>query len=203
MYTPSGMQMTEQQTISNFVRQFGFSTLITPDLQASHLPLTLMSQEGSHGVLYGHLAKANAQIKQLDHQPVLVIFLGPHAYISPNWYQQKPAVPTWNYVAVHAYGVAELLDDDATTQAITDLLLQHEPALLQDHTVLPTSFRHKLQSAVVGFRIVVTEWQGKEKLGQHRPSADQLGVYSALQNSPDADARALARYMTDRNLGTG
>ncbi len=203
MYTPTGMQMTNQHTITDFVRQFGFATLITTDLQASHLPLTLVSQEGAHGVLYGHLAKANAQTKKLDRQPVLVSFLGPHAYISPNWYQQKPAVPTWNYVAVHAYGVVELLDDDATAQAMTDLLTQYEPTLLQDQSVLPASFRKKLQTAVVGFRIVVTEWQGKEKLGQHRPSGDQLGVYTALQNSLNADARALASYMADRNLGIG
>jgi len=74
---------------------------------------------------------------------------------------------------------------------------------LQDQSVLPASFRKKLQTAVVGFRIVVTEWQGKEKLGQHRPSGDQLGVYTALQNSLNADARALASYMTGRNLGIG
>ena len=203
MYIPNNMLLQDQQAITDFIRQHGFGLLVGPDLTASHLPLLLQPNEGSHGVLYGHLARANPQWQQLEQQRVLVVFSGPHSYISPNWYQSKPAVPTWNYAAVHCYGRVELLGATDTLAGMQQLIKKYEPSLLQDQDKMPAAYQQKLAAAVVGFRIVLDDIQAKEKLGQHRRQEDQAGVYQALKNSAEPDATALAAYMAKRGLGLG
>ncbi|ODC02910.1 transcriptional regulator [Terasakiispira papahanaumokuakeensis] len=207
MYTPSALAMTEKDDIAAFIHHFGFALLVTPDLDATHLPLFLDREQSPMGMLYGHLSRANPQAHTLDGQRVLAIFSGPHSYISPTWYASAPAVPTWNYAAVHCYGQVELLSEAETTRSMDTLVTQYEPALLSDDAVaqalMPSAFKQKLQQGVVGFRILLDQIQGKEKLGQQRPDADQQGVYQALQQSDRHDERALAAYMKQRQLGTG
>ena len=149
------------------------------------------------------MAKANPHHKDLQGQRVLVIFNGPHAYISPSWYVRAPAVPTWNYAAVHCYGKIELISDDENHSAMEELVRKYEPSLLDNPEIMPADYQQRLRQAVVGFKVVVDEIQAKEKLGQHRKQEDQQGVYAALQNSPSADARLLAAYMRERGSGTG
>lgn len=149
------------------------------------------------------MAKANSHHKELQGQRILVIFNGPHAYISPCWYASQPAVPTWNYIAVHCYGKFELLSDDDNQSAMEELVSKYEPSLLDNPEIMPADYQQRLRQAVVGFKVVVDEILAKEKLGQHRKQEDQQGVYAALQNSPSADARLLAAYMQKRHKGTG
>ncbi|WJG09187.1 FMN-binding negative transcriptional regulator [Aliiglaciecola sp. LCG003] len=203
MYIPKNMQLNDDEVIVRFIRQYSFGQLITSTLDVTYLPLVLESDEAEKGVLYGHMARANSQWKNLQDQRVLVVFNGPHSYISPTWYQTTPAVPTWNYAAVHCYGKVELLDDTQSSIALDKLVAQFEPALLQNTEVMPKSYQRKLDQAIVGFKIVIDDIQAKEKLGQHRSAADQNSVFTALQTSPHADARQLASYMQLRNLGTG
>jgi len=203
MYIPKNSEMTEDQAIRALISDNSFGVLVSADLTATHLPFIYESEEGEQGCLYGHFAGANPHWKALENQRVLVIFSGPHSYISPTWYRSKPAVPTWNYAAVHCYGTLIPLNDEENEQAMNTLVEKFEPELLDAPGVMPPDYQSKLRQAVVGFKIVVDEIHAKEKLGQHRKVADQEGVFSALRESNQSDATALASYMEKRKLGVG
>jgi transcriptional regulator len=203
MYTPKNMAMTDQQAITAFITQNSFGLLVSSSLNATHIPFVLDATVGEKGVLYGHVSRANSHWQELENQRVLVVFSGAHAYISPTWYDAKPAVPTWNYAAVHCYGVASLLSDTETQDMLDNLVAKYEPKLLQDKQIMPDEYQQKLRQAIVGFKIVIDEIQAKEKLGQHRSMSDQQGVFSGLSASPHADATQLAHYMNQRDIGKG
>lgn len=122
MYIPKNLTLTDLNIIKDFITEHSFGVLISPDLTATHLPFMYENDGNNLGCLFGHFAKANTHWQLADKQRVLVIFSGPHAYISPNWYNSKPAVPTWNYAAVHCYGVLTLLDDDENQAAMAKLI---------------------------------------------------------------------------------
>ncbi len=204
MYIPANNVMAEPQALADFIARFGFGLLVGPSLEATHLPMIYVNDNPHNkGVLYGHMAKANTQWQSLEDQRVLVVFRGPHSYISPTWYDTQPAVPTWNYAAVHCYGRFQRLTDEATMLWMNRLISQYEPQLHDNMKLIPQEFKHKLAAGVVGFAIELDDIQGKEKLGQHRSKADQAGVLQALQQSANHDASALADYMQSRKLGTG
>ncbi|RTR00460.1 FMN-binding negative transcriptional regulator [Halomonas nitroreducens] len=203
MHVPETLRMAGAAEAQAFIDAHSFGFLLTPDLEATHLPLVLRREEGELGTLYGHVARANPHWRTLDHGEALVVFSGPHAYISPRWYAEGPAVPTWNYAVVHARGRIRLLDAAGTRQAVRELVAVHEPTLLDDEALMPVDFETRLLQAVVGFRLEITSLDGKHKLGQHRRPADQRGVYRALSEASDGGARALAAYMQCTGLGTG
>lgn len=203
MYTPKNMAMTDQQAITGFITQNSFGLMVSSSLNATHIPFVLDATVGEKGVLYGHVSRANPHWQEIKNQRVLVVFSGAHSYISPTWYNAKPAVPTWNYAAVHCYGVASLLSD-AETQVILDrLVAQYEPNLLQDKQIMPDDYQQKLRQGIVGFKIVIDEIQAKEKLGQHKSMDDQQGVFNGLSASANTDASQLAHYMEQRDIGKG
>ncbi|XOV77610.1 MAG: FMN-binding negative transcriptional regulator [Aestuariibacter sp.] len=203
MYVPKNMQLQDRAEITQFIAEFGFALMVSPDMQASHLPLIYQADEGPNGTLYGHMARANPQWRELSGADVLCVFSGPHSYISPTWYAAGPAVPTWNYAAVHCYGSVSLLDEQQTTVSMDWLVQKYEPELLNNQGVMPADYRQKLVKAVVGFKIAVSDIQAKEKLGQQRKSEDQQGVVQGLSESEFDDAQALLAYMRKRNLGLG
>lgn len=203
MYIPKNMEMSEEDAIKTFISEYGFGVLVSDDLTATHLPLIYESDEGTLGCLYGHFGRANAHWKVAEHQRVMVIFNGPHSYISPTWYSVKPAVPTWNYAAVHCYGVLKPLSEKENEQAMNQLVAKYEPELLDASETMPRDYQSKLRQAVVGFKIVVDDIHAKEKLGQHRKIEDQKGVFAALRQSAHPDDIALLAYMKKRNLGVG
>lgn len=203
MYIPHKMAMSDEDDTGRFIAANPFGLMVSPSLMATHLPFILDPQEGEKGALYGHVARANPQWKELACQRVLVVFSGPHAYISPRWYPPKEAVPTWNYAAVHCYGVVELLDAPATRAMMARMLDTFEPGLSGDATLMPEAYlSHQLQG-IVGFKIELDDVQGKEKLGQHRSQEDQQGVFAVLSESNRSDDRQLAEYMRMRDTGTG
>lgn len=203
MYIPKQFEVKDPFIISELVAENGFGMLISADLTATHLPVIYQPNEAGLGCLFGHFAKANPHWQIAQHQRVLVIFQGPHAYISPSWYATKPAVPTWNYAAVHCYGYLTLLDDHENQQVMADLIAKYEPELRDNLDIMPADYQLKLRHGVVGFKIVIDEIQAKEKLGQHRKAEDQKGVLAALQQSNDGNAAALSAYMLRRQVGTG
>ncbi|MGI2261224.1 FMN-binding negative transcriptional regulator [Shewanella sp. GXUN23E] len=202
MYIPGKLRMPPER-VGAFIKQYGFATLITPSLEAAHLPLTLHVDERGRRWLQGHMAKANHLWREIEGQRVLAIFSGPHAYISPHWYASAPAVPTWNYAAVHCYGRLELLDDCQLPQSMDALIAEYEPQLLTDKQMMPAQYRQKLAAAVVGFQIEIDDIQAKEKLGQHRSCDDQRGVTAALTGSNGLEAKLLLEYMLKHQLGVG
>ncbi|MCE8022950.1 FMN-binding negative transcriptional regulator [Billgrantia aerodenitrificans] len=193
MYVPPSMRLSREQAW-DLVERHAFATLVGADLQATHLPLTLERSEGELGALYGHFARANPHWRALDGNRALAIFSGPHAYVSPSWYASQPAVPTWNYLAVHATGRLELLDASATRELLDRSLAHFEPALL-DSLGREHDYLEKMQAGVVGFRLRIEALEGKAKLGRQRSRADQEGVEAALAQSADPQARQLWRYM--------
>lgn len=203
MYIPKAMKMSDLSAMHDFIDAYGFAVVVSADLQATHQPLVLHREEGELGALYGHFARGNPHWQQLDNQEALVIFSGPHAYISPTWYAATPNVPTWNYAAVHVTGRVTLLDAEQTLTVVEDTVRQYEPQLLAERSVITDEYRDKLLPAIVGFRLDITHIEGKQKLGQQRSTADQQGVFAALSHSPRLDDQALAAYMATTGIGIG
>lgn len=203
MYSPDSFQMHDRSVLDAFIRRHGFATVVTCDgetPQATHLPVLLETDRGPHGMLVFHLAKVNPQWRQFaTGQPVLVIFTGPHAYISPAWYVTEPAVPTWNYTAVHVYGVARLVTDpERCARMLHDLVEFYEAG--RDprwHGSIPVEYRDRLLQGIVGVEVEITRVEGKFKLSQNRPQ-DLPGVIAALAASGDPTDREVAELMAQQ-----
>ncbi len=193
--------MEDGDKLRDVMQRFSFALLVTQRDGvpfASHLPLLLDENRGPHGTLVGHMAKANEQWKHFsDDTQALVIFQGPHAYISPRWYETEPAVPTWNYVTVHAYGTPRILHDKAQVEGALQRLIQTYEGSGDDAWKgdLPMEFKAKMLNAIVGFEIPIARLEGKWKLGQNRPAADKRGMLEALREAKDENSRMLAQFM--------
>ncbi|RPA63157.1 FMN-binding negative transcriptional regulator [Shewanella frigidimarina] len=203
MQVPDKWDMGSRELIHQFINQYGFATVVSNDLEGSHLPLLLIASEGENGTLYGHFARSNSHWKYIENTKVLCIFNGPHSYISPTWYDSHPAVPTWNYSVVHVKGIIELIDDATTARVLESTIQQYEPSLLEGNGFIPDGYQQKLAKGIVGFKIVIDELQGKQKLGQHRNQSDQQGVAQGLSLSNRVDEKQLLAYMMKNNIGLG
>jgi transcriptional regulator len=200
MYSPDHFTITDKTTIHAFMRAHSFATIVTHDgavSHATHMPVLLETGTGENGTLVSHIARANSQWKHFETgREVLIIFTGPHAYISPAWYATAPAVPTWNYTAVHAYGVPRLVTDSRKFAAMLHDLVEHYEAPRTDrwHGEMPEEFLHRLMRGIVGVEIAISRFEAKFKLSQNRP-ADQPGVISALSASHNPTDREVAELM--------
>lgn len=202
MYTPSHFAVHDPASIIQFIRQHSFGILVAPVNGrpfATHLPFLLDDQSGEQGRLLTHFARANPHWRELDGAEVLVVFQGPHAYISPSWYAETRGVPTWNYVAAHIYGTCQLIQDKTELQSLLVQTVRYfEPdSPLLDH--LHEEFYAKMSAAVVGVEIQITAMEGKAKLSQNRPDESILGVIEGLRKSADGQATEVARLM-EHNL---
>jgi transcriptional regulator len=201
MYIPSAFAVTDPAKIAEVISAHNFGIMISKDgdsVFASHLPFLYRPDAGKHGLLASHLAKANRHWQLFnDHEEVLVIFNGPHAYISPNWYATQVAVPTWNYVTIHVYGKPRVISDAELNTVLEETVAKHESGLPEPWTTsyLPDDLKAKLHQALVGFEIEITRVEGKFKLGQNRSKEDQEKMRSILQEAADSDSRSLAQYM--------
>ncbi|MBC9252384.1 transcriptional regulator [Pseudomonas alcaligenes] len=206
MYLPSAFRQDDLAELHRQITASRLASVISQGpggLQASHLPLLLVEGEGELGTLYGHFAKANPQWRELaGGDQTLVIFNGPDAYVSPSWYPAKAehgkVVPTWNYIAVHAYGQAEVFDDaKRLLQLVSRLSDQHEAGRAQPWAVseAPRDYLDSMLRAIVGFALPIQRLEGKWKLGQNRSSADQFGVQAGLSASHDPRDQEMAARM--------
>lgn len=201
MYIPNANHVEDQTQLLAFMRAHSFATLVSlvqGELFASHLPLVIVAQEDQL-FLRGHMAKANPHWPDLATQrEVLVIFQGPHAYISPTHYQKWESVPTWNYIAVHAYGSVRLIQDEAgLLAALAELIAANEPAYQPQWESLSDKFRSGMLKGIVAFEIAVTRLEGKFKLSQNRPVDDQARVAAALGAHPDSASAAIGHAMRE------
>ena len=206
MYIPRAFAVEDLSELQQLIQHTRLAQLVTVGehgLQASHLPLLLNPDEGPNGTLYGHLAKANPQWRDLQNgSEALVIFAGAEAYISPAFYPAKAehgkVVPTWNYLAVHAYGKAEVFTDAerllALVSALTD---RHEGNRAQPWKVsdAPADYIDGMLKAIVGFALPIERLIGKRKLSQNRSQADIDGVRKGLAASADVRDQTLARFI--------
>ena len=197
MYLPGHFKETDQARQHALIRQYPFALLVSTidgSPYATHLPLVLDAQRGAHGHLRCHLARANPHWRGLEKDGAcLVVFQGPNAYVSPNWYDVHPAVPTWNYIAVHAYGRASLMDDAELRRLVDDLSAIHEAGQPTPWTTakLTEEWFANQRKAIVGLDIAVERLEGKFKLSQNRPAGDRVNVIAALsQGDPGQQATA-------------
>ncbi len=146
-------------------------------------------------LIEGHFAKANPQWKALAGNETLVVFSGSHSYVSPTLYAEELSVPTWNYIAVHAYGTLATVEDDEGKAALLEGLIEaNEPAYAHQWRRLPEGFRRTMLAGIVGFRIPIARIEGKFKLSQNRPEVDRRNVL-ATHAAGDADQQSLAAWM--------
>lgn len=215
MYIPNSFRKKSPQHLQAFFAQYPLATLITlgpGGLEANVVPLLYdptPRPEAPHGVLRGHLARANPQWQRFDPQvEALAIFQGPDAYISPNWYPSKAvhgkAVPTWNYAVVQAKGLLTVIEDAAwLRRLLADLTSFHEASQPQPWHVddAPADFIAAQLQAVVGIELAVQSLSGKAKMSQNRPDADRLGVIAGLaagNAGQQAVSALVARALRDK-----
>lgn len=202
MYVPTAFAVTDQARLHDFIAGHSFGLLVSAHAAepfATHLPFLLEREAGPHGTLLGHLARANPQWRDLDGQRVLAIFSGPHAYVPPTWYEAADVVPTWNYVAVHAYGTARVLESpDDLARILAAAVDTYERAMPRPWPLdTGTAYFQKMVRAVVGFRIEIDRLEGKWKLNQNHPPERREKVRRVLEQSADPDAAAVARLMRE------
>jgi len=197
MYIPSPNRVDDPHAVNAFIHAHSFGTLITnagETMVASHLPV-LFDEKAN--VLRSHMARANQQWRQFSAtNELLCIFHGPHAYISPSWYEEQRTVPTWNYAVVHVYGKPALVGEAALKEIVFDTVAKFE-------STMPTPWKIPLSEqeiagmlkAIVGFKIEITRVEAKFKLGQNRSPEDQDKMLRHLQAAPDEESRALAKFI--------
>ena len=206
MYVPRAFAEHDTADLHLQMQASPLPVLITHGSQgliASHVPLLLDPDEGPYGTLYGHLARANPHWQALaEGGEALVIFAGEQAYISPSFYPSKAehgkAVPTWNYLAVHAYGQPGVFDDhDRLLALVSRLSSKHEANRPEPWAVsdAPSEYIDSMLKAIVGFSVPISRLIGKRKLSQNRSTADQLGVRDGLLANPNSHDHALAHLM--------
>jgi transcriptional regulator len=198
MYIPKNFLTVDQDEIVAFMKAYSFATIITAKANlptATHLPF-IISTRDDNVILTSHFAKANSHWEDLKDHKCLVIFNQPHAYISPVNYEKELNVPTWNYIAVHAYGDARLITEEQPTFDVLEATINnYESGYLKQWENLPVDYRLKLAKGIVAFEITITDLQAKKKLSQNKTEKEQKNIINALSISQDKNERDIAAYM--------
>ena len=207
MYIPNVYREDDVEKLVAFMRANSFATLVsTLDgvLSASHIPLVVTLQD-KMVKLTGHLAKPNPQWKAFRTSDSLAIFTGPHAYISPSLYEKHESVPTWNYIAVHAYGIPQVITQgdsrELMDKMINEMIDRYGSDYKSQWHSLSEGFREGMMNGIIGFEMVVTRLEGKYKLSQNRSQIDQHNVAHELLQSTDQAAYGVGIAMK-QNLET-
>jgi len=202
MYAPEYNQNDDRAELLAFMRANNFALLVTATggaPAASHLPC-IVEARGAQLALVMHMARANPQWQQFFEDEVLVVFSGPHAYVSPRWYEQTERVPTWNYAALHAYGRVTVLGERAAKHAaVARLVAAHDPQWCPAFEALREEYVDSMLEGIVAFEIAVTRIEARWKLSQNRGRREQERIAAQLEKSADGTERALAE-LTRRHL---
>ncbi len=195
MYSPPYNRVEDRAELLEFMRANNFPILVTGTggvLHASHLPVTV-DDDGKQIVIEMHMAKNNPQWREFFDDEVLVIFHGPHAYVSPRWYADEQRVPTWNYTAVHAYGFPKIIEkSELKARSQRHLIETMDPQWLPKHDALPAEYVQQMLGGIVNFTIAVTRIDTRWKLSQNRGRREMERIAEALEKTGDAGDRALA-----------
>jgi transcriptional regulator len=199
MYIPASFAQPETSKLREFMLQHSFATLTSigeNGLITSHLPLLFDAGAGEHGQLRGHMARANSQWRDVRGE-VLAVFSGPHAYVSPAWYQEAGTVPTWNYVAVHVYGTFHVVESHDELLGILRSSVHTYEGGRPEPWVFDESEASvaRMLGAIVGFRVEITRLEGKWKLSQNHPPERRRKVIQALRQQPNEDSQAIVALM--------
>ena len=197
MYVPTHFRQADPAALTDFIDRYNFAILVTAldgSPFATHLPLLYEGHD--NGVLLGHVARANPHAKLIaEGAESLAIFHGPHAYVSPTWYQDPKSVPTWNYTAVHVYGRPRAVEGARMMDIITRLTAKHEAAGSPYGVDANADWLNNLARGIVAFEMPIDRIEGKFKLSQNRPEADRAEVARRLAESESEGDRETARFM--------
>jgi transcriptional regulator len=205
LYIPEFNRLEDHAVALDFMRANPFAIVVSAGEGspfATHIPVLVAEAAG--GIrLRGHVARANPHWKMLEQQrETMVIFHGPHAYISPSLYGSRESVPTWNYAAIHAYGRPRVFDEpEPLTEVLLETIAIFEQAYLDQWRDLNENYRAKMLGQIVGFEIAVERLEAKFKLSQNRPKDDQARIIQSLESSDDTAVSGVARLMKDHGLG--
>jgi len=195
MYSPSYNRLEDRAELLEFMRANSFVLLVTGTggtLHASHLPAQV-SLDRETIMLDMHMARANPQWKEFFDDEVLVVFPGPHAYVSPRWYEEQERVPTWNYAAVHAYGIPKLIHEKRSKhESQRRLVAALDPHWLPKFDALRPEYVERMLEGIVNFEIAVARLETRWKLSQNRSRREQESIAAELEKSQDSAGRALA-----------
>jgi transcriptional regulator len=197
MYIPKYFKIDDEDQIYEFIEKYSFATLYSThegEPYATHLPLVLKKDENA---LYGHFARPNGQWKDIENQSVLVVFQGPHCYISPSWYEINDAVPTWNYVSIHLYGKVDIIEDERVIfDSLNDMVKKYEkPDSPYNLNNVDSKYIEGLSKGIVAFKITITKIEAKAKLSQNHPSERQELIIEHLERSANHDNLEVATLM--------
>jgi transcriptional regulator len=187
LYIPKPHLVDDRKFLHDFMDEFSFAELVTaaPGIRITHIPVLLDRSAGKYGTLFGHVSRNNPQNKAFDgRQPAVIVFRGPHGYISPTWYAKTDVVPTWNFAVVHAGGKLKAITSrDTLHDLLARLIRKFESAPGYDFLKLPENYKYGLMAGIAGFEMEIESLEGKFKLGQERSDADKE---SMLRNLPGA-----------------
>jgi transcriptional regulator len=203
MYSPNFNRVTDRDVLLEAMQAYSFAVLFGPNgsgsepagaMTATHLSV-VVKDEGEHGLIEGHFAHANKHWSGLAGHETLVVFPGPHSYVSPALYTEDLSVPTWNYIAIHAYGQLETIEDnDSKNQLVEELIAKHDPEYLNRWHNLPGGYRRTMLAGIMGFRIPISRIEGKFKISQNRAAEERRNVQATHAAGTD-DQQELARWM--------
>jgi transcriptional regulator len=185
LYIPQPHLVKDRKLLHDFMDEFAFVDLVTaaPAIRITHIPALLRRDAGKHGTVFGHISRQNPQRAALEsREQGMIVFRGPHSYISPSWYAKTEAVPTWNFAVVHASGKLKPITDKKALQGLLAQLIQKFDQSTYDFHKLPESYVDGMVGGIIGFEMEIELLEGKFKLGQERSAADQAGI---LQNLPE------------------
>ena len=205
MYIPEHFRNADRATALAFMRANPFAILVSNKEEgpfATHVPVVIR-ESGDHLAIRGHVAKANPHWRYLGTDPkCLMIFHGPHAYISPTNYETREVVPTWNYGAIHVYGETRTYSaNEELLSMLHDLIPTFEAAYGEQWASLSDAYRERMLSHIVGFEMAVTRLEAKFKLSQNRTKQEQQNIIDSLGTAPDTAVSGTARLMCEHGLG--
>ncbi len=180
------------------MQRYSFATIVTVKdgiPAATHLPFVVKEIE-EQLILFSHFAKANPQADDILNSRTLVIFTEPHAYVSPKNYEKELNVPTWNYLAVHAYGNCVLLESEEEKAALLKETINfYEADYLKQYDSLPDEYKQKMMKGIVAFKVAVDDLQAKKKLSQNRSEKERENIIESFEKSKDQNEGDIAKYM--------
>ena len=201
MYIPKIFNNDDITNVISFMKKFSFGTIITSDNGkpiATHLPFVI-TERNDEIILTSHFAKANSHSKKMQQKEVLVIFTEPHAYISPKLYDKKENVPTWNYISVHTYGTAKILESNTEIiNVLEQMIKSYDTEYLNQWNELSKDYKAKMVKGIVALEIRINELQFKEKLSQNKSENEQNKIINNLAKSESGNEVLLAEYMNNK-----
>lgn len=197
MYIPSKFSMRDHATTIAFMQQYSFATIVSSKegLDANHLPFVVEETEGVLK-LTSHFSRTNEQWKDIEKGEVMVIFSEPHAYISPKHYNAKLSVPTWDFIAVHAYGKVTIIDDEERSfKELEKMINNYDLEYRKQWDELPADYKNNMRKGIVMFEVEVTRLEAKNKQSQHKSADEKQRILNSLENSTIGSEREMGVWM--------